>query len=67
MTWIEREDGTEIHWSDQGEGPLVVLAPYSTFHPSVYDPIAAELAGDHRIVRYDDRGTGESTRAGPYD
>lgn len=67
MTWIEREDGTEIHWSEHGEGPLVVLAPYSIFHPSVYDPIAAELAGDHRIVRYDDRGTGESTRAGPYD
>jgi len=67
VTWLERADGTEIHWSEHGEGPLVVLAPYSTFHPSVYDPIAAELAGDHRIVRYDDRGTGESSRTGPFD
>jgi pimeloyl-ACP methyl ester carboxylesterase len=67
VAWLEREDGIEIHWEQQGEGPLVVLAPYSIFHPSVYDPIAAELARDHRVVRYDDRGTGESTRAGPHD
>jgi pimeloyl-ACP methyl ester carboxylesterase len=45
----------------------VVLAPYSIFHPSVCDPIAAELARDHRIVRYDDRGAGESSRTGPHD
>jgi pimeloyl-ACP methyl ester carboxylesterase len=67
MAWLDREQGIQIHWDEQGEGPLVVLAPYSIFHPSVYDPIAAELARDHRIVRYDDRGAGESTREGPYD
>ena len=43
----------------------MVLAPYSNFHPTVYDPIAAELAPDHRIVRYDDRGAGQSTPRGP--
>jgi pimeloyl-ACP methyl ester carboxylesterase len=64
---LEREKGVRIHWEERGEGPLVVLAPYSTFHPSVYDPIAGELARDHRVVRYDDRGTGESTREGPHD
>jgi pimeloyl-ACP methyl ester carboxylesterase len=64
---LEREEGIEIHWEECGEGPLVVLAPYTIFHPSVYDPIAAELAGDHRVVRYDDRGSGESSRKGPHD
>jgi pimeloyl-ACP methyl ester carboxylesterase len=64
---IEREDGVEIHWEERGEGPLVVLAPYSIFHPSVYDPVATDLATDHRVVRYDDRGTGQSSRQGPYD
>ena len=67
MAWLEREEGVRIHWDERGEGPLVVLAPYSIFHPSVYDPIAAELARDHRVVRYDDRGAGESSREGPYD
>jgi pimeloyl-ACP methyl ester carboxylesterase len=64
---LEREDGVEIHWEERGEGPLVVLAPYAIFHPSVYDSVAAELATDHRVLRYDDRGTGESSRQGPYD
>jgi pimeloyl-ACP methyl ester carboxylesterase len=64
---LEREKGIAIHWEEQGQGPLVVLAPYSIFHPSVYDPIAAELAPDHRVVRYDDRGAGRSTRRGPHD
>lgn len=67
MAWLEREEGVEIHWDERGEGPLVVLAPYSIFHPSVYDPIAAELARDHRVVRYDDRGAGQSSRKGPHD
>lgn len=67
MPPLTRDDGIEIHWEEQGKGPLVVLVPYTTFHPSVYDPLAAELAADHRVVRYDDRGSGQSTRSGPYD
>jgi pimeloyl-ACP methyl ester carboxylesterase len=67
VAWLEREDGVEIRWEERGEGPLVVLAPYSIFHPSVYDPIAAELVRDHRVARYDDRGAGESSRKGPHD
>ena len=67
MARLEREQGIQIHWEERGEGPLVVLAPYSIFHPSVYDPIAAELERDHRVVRYDDRGAGQSTRTGPHD
>ena len=30
-------------------------------------PITAELSRDHPVIRYDDRGAGESTREGPYD
>jgi pimeloyl-ACP methyl ester carboxylesterase len=33
----------------------------------VFDPITEELARDHRVIRYHARGTGESTRRGPYD
>src|ERR687887_227766 len=67
MPRIERPDGAEIHWTERGSGPLIVLAPYTSFHPSVYDGIAADLAADHRVVRYDDRGFGASSRRGPHD
>jgi pimeloyl-ACP methyl ester carboxylesterase len=64
---LQREQGVEIHLEERGDGPLVVLAPYAILHPSVFDPIAAELARDHRVIRYDDRGAGQSTRTGPHD
>jgi pimeloyl-ACP methyl ester carboxylesterase len=64
---LGRDDGVEIHWQERGSGPLVVLMPYCISHPSVFDPLEAELAADHRVVRYDDRGTGASTHRGPYD
>ena len=59
--------GVMIHWDERGSGPLVLLAPYANSDPSVYDPLEAELVGDHRVMRYDDRGTGASDRAGPFD
>lgn len=67
MPQLKRDDGVELHWEERGEGPLVVLAPYWSGHPSAHDPITAELAKDHRVIRYDARGTGESTREGPHD
>ena len=67
MAKLTRDDGIEIHWQEGGSGPLVVLAPYCISYPGVFDPLVAQLESDHRVVRYDDRGTGASTRQGPYD
>ena len=67
MAHVERRGGVKIHWEEQGAGPLVVLAPYAIAHPSVYDPLEADLVVDHRVVRFDDRGTGSSDRVGPFD
>jgi pimeloyl-ACP methyl ester carboxylesterase len=67
MPTVARPDGVELHWEEGGEGPLVALATYWSMHPSTFDPLIGELQGDHRIVTYDDRGTGSSTRRGPYD
>jgi pimeloyl-ACP methyl ester carboxylesterase len=67
MPYVDRPGGVKIHWEQQGSGPLVVLAPYANGYPSVYEPLAAELLSDHRVVRYDDRGTGLSDRTGPFD
>jgi pimeloyl-ACP methyl ester carboxylesterase len=67
MPYLARPDGVKIHWEERGSGPPVVLAPYANGNPAVYDPLEAELAVDHRVVRYDDRGTGASDRSGPFD
>jgi pimeloyl-ACP methyl ester carboxylesterase len=67
MPCLERPDGVEIHFEERGSGPLVVLVSYWSMHPSVFDPLTKELVGDRRVVRYDDRGTGQSTRTGRYD
>ncbi len=44
-----------------------MLASYWSMHPSIFEPLTAELEGDHRVVRFDDRGAGASTRLGPFD
>jgi pimeloyl-ACP methyl ester carboxylesterase len=67
MPRLKRPDGVEIHWEERGEGPLVVLASQFFGYPGVFEGLLAELAPDHRIVTYDLRGTGQSTRQGPYD
>jgi pimeloyl-ACP methyl ester carboxylesterase len=67
MTSLRRPDGTDLHYDDRGEGPLVMLAPYWSGHPGVYAGLLSDLERDHRVVAWDARGTGESTRNGPYD
>src|SRR5436190_11452828 len=67
MPRVQRPDGVELHWDGQGEGPLVVLVPYWSGHPGVYEGLLSDLARDHRVAAFDARGTGASTRRGPYD
>ncbi len=67
MPRARASDGTELHWEARGSGPDVLLVPYWSLHPSVFAPITEELGRDHRVVRYDERGTGGSERTGPYD
>jgi len=67
MPTVSPEDGVEIYYEERGSGPLVVIGSYWSMHPSALEPLTAELERDHRVVRYDDRGTGQSTRCGPYD
>jgi pimeloyl-ACP methyl ester carboxylesterase len=67
MPTVSRDDGVEIHWEARGEGPTVVLASYWSWSPGVYDELFDLLAVDHRVVTYHLRGTGESSREGPYE
>lgn len=67
MPVLQRPDGVEIHWEARGEGPTVALAAYWNYLPGVYGEFLDNLAADHRVVTYDARGTGASTRQGPHD
>jgi pimeloyl-ACP methyl ester carboxylesterase len=68
MSVVERPDGVEIHWEAQGEGPLVVIAHQIVWsYPKVYVDLIDDLGRDHRVVLYDPRGCGQSSRRGPYD
>jgi pimeloyl-ACP methyl ester carboxylesterase len=67
MPFLPRPGGVEIHWEERGEGPLVLFLHHCFSHPAVYRGLCDDLARDHRVVSYDPRGTGESSRRGPYD
>lgn len=67
MPLVEREDGVEIFWEERGSGPGVIVVGSYIQHPAVLQRLRTDLQQDHRVVRYDPRGSGESTRQGPYD
>jgi pimeloyl-ACP methyl ester carboxylesterase len=68
MPAVERPDGVEIHWDQQGRGPLVLIAHQILWsYPKVYAELIGDLVRDHRVVTYDPRGCGPSSRQGPYD
>ena len=67
MAWVERPDGIRLAVQERGEGPAVLCAHSFVQHPDVYRGLHDELARDHRLITYHARGTGQSTRSGPYD
>lgn len=55
-----RRDGVAIHWEASGRGPALVFLHDGLTHAGVWDDLFAELAQDHRVLRYDRRGYGQS-------
>jgi pimeloyl-ACP methyl ester carboxylesterase len=65
---LKRADGVELHWEERGEGPTVFFAHVSWLTmPHRFDGLLTDLATDHRVLTWDPRGVGQSTRRGPYD
>jgi pimeloyl-ACP methyl ester carboxylesterase len=67
VPFVSRPDGVKLAWEERGEGPLVVLANQFFGVAETFAELVADLTRDHRFVSYNLRGTGGSTRQGPYD
>ncbi len=46
-------EGVEIAYRDEGEGPVLLLIHGSSTTLRSWDPVAAELVKDFRVIRYD--------------
>jgi pimeloyl-ACP methyl ester carboxylesterase len=65
---LRRPDGAEIEWQITGEaGPLVAIALTAIQPALACRRLVTELSPDHRVLTYDLRGTGGSSRGGPYE
>lgn len=59
MPFVE-SDGARIHWESQGEGTPVLLIMGHASSSVMWYPIVADLAKRHRVITFDNRGTGRS-------
>jgi pimeloyl-ACP methyl ester carboxylesterase len=66
MPLLSRPDGVNLAWEERGEGPPIVLANQFFGIADTFSALIDDLASDHRFVTYNLRGTGDSTRQGPY-
>ena len=56
----------ELAHDIQGDGPLLVLIHGITENRHSWDPLLDDLAADHRVLRVDLRGHGDSPTADGY-
>ncbi|MEU2514767.1 alpha/beta fold hydrolase [Streptomyces syringium] len=57
--------GARLHFEVRGAGPLLLLIAGGNSDAAVFDPLAAALAEDHRVLTYDPRGNSRSPLDGP--
>jgi pimeloyl-ACP methyl ester carboxylesterase len=67
MPTLIRPDGAEIYWELRGQGPTVLLATNWWSPASNFEGLIADLTRDYTVAGYDPRGSGGSSRSGPYD
>jgi pimeloyl-ACP methyl ester carboxylesterase len=67
MPLLQQADGVTLHWEEHGEGDGVLIAGIAYGYPGMVRGLIDDLAADHRVVVPDLRGTGASTRQGPYE
>ena len=53
-------NGVRLHWQERGQGTPVVLVMGHRYSSALWYPVLDALAAEHRVVWFDNRGTGES-------
>ena len=53
-------DGVRLHWEEQGSGTPVLLCMGASYSGSMWYPAVPSLAEKHRVIWWDNRGTGQS-------
>jgi pimeloyl-ACP methyl ester carboxylesterase len=65
---LSRPGGITIDWEQRGAGPLLYVSHNPMLAtPRTFEAVIADLGRDHRVVTWDQRGNGSSSRDGPYD
>ena len=60
MTRLQIASDLSLDIADQGDGPLVILIAGGMMDMDQWAPVADALSKSYRVVRYDQRGIGES-------
>src|SRR5262245_21288567 len=58
--------GVEIAWSERGRGSPIVLIHETATSAAIWEPLAAALSDDARVIAYDRRGWDESSAPEDY-
>jgi 3-oxoadipate enol-lactonase len=53
-------NGARLHWDAQGEGPALLLVMGHRYSSAMWYPVMPAFSAQHRVIRFDNRGTGES-------
>jgi pimeloyl-ACP methyl ester carboxylesterase len=53
-------DSVRLHWEEQGSGTPVLLCMGASYSGSMWYPAVPALAERHRVIWFDNRGTGQS-------
>jgi pimeloyl-ACP methyl ester carboxylesterase len=59
MPFIDR-GGFQLHWEEKGTGSPLLLIMGATYSSQMWYPAVPTLATKHRVLTFDNRGTGES-------